>query len=76
MDSPIYQHDCKRCTYLGSCEYEGRSYDLYSCDQWGLEETVVARFGDDGPDYMSGMAIAEQCPPDHPLAVALARRTR
>ncbi len=47
-----YQHDCDKCTPLG--EYE--EYDLYHCEQGGLP-TVVARYGDDGPDYISGAAF-------------------
>ena len=56
---PIYTHDCNACTYLGQYEHEGTMHDLYFC---GSHErgTVIARFGDDGPDYCSGLAFAER----------------
>jgi hypothetical protein len=34
------------------------AHDLYHCKQGGMP-TVIARYGDDGPDYMSGMALAD-----------------
>lgn len=45
-----FQHDCDKCKPLGTM---GR-FDLYYCNQVGMS-TVIARFGDDGPEYMSGM---------------------
>lgn len=45
-----YQHDCEECTFLG----QYNEYDLYHCNQRG-RPTVIARYSDDGPDYMSGM---------------------
>jgi hypothetical protein len=81
-----FQHDCDRCTYLGSIDlreeqglderaqryadaYQGK-YDLYHCDQGGPGPTLIARYGDDGPEYMSGIVFAK---PDmnYPLYRAL-----
>ena len=45
-----YTHDCEHCIPLG--EYE--NHDLYYCDQ-GLRPTVIARYGNEGWDYRSGM---------------------
>jgi hypothetical protein len=63
----IYRHDCNRCRYLGAF----RAHDLYYCTaqekHLGMP-TVIARFGNDGPDYVSGLAIA---PLDPILARAL-----
>lgn len=54
MATPNWQHDCKQCTFLGTL-HEGRDWwDFYYCRQHGIP-TVIARFGDDGPEYMSGM---------------------
>ena len=59
IEKPRYEHDCSSCYFLG--QYE--EYDLYYCDQTFLNfPTVIARFGDDGPDYTSGLALATQPP--------------
>jgi hypothetical protein len=49
-----YAHDCKNCKPLG--EYS--DVDLYFCDQDGNNPTVLARFSDHGPDYISGLTFA------------------
>lgn len=46
-----YKHDCDTCVSLG--EYE--EYDLYHCYQKGMGATVVARYGDEPHEYLSGM---------------------
>lgn len=53
-----YKHDCETCKFLGHYN----EYDLYYCSQTGLP-TVIARYGDDGPEYTSGMGS------DHPALV-------
>jgi hypothetical protein len=64
MDKPLYEHDCKNCKYLG--RYTVSQYywdmtggvkevDLYFCTQGGFLNTVIARFSNDGPDYISGL---------------------
>ena len=52
---PRYSTDCKKCTFLGRSD----RYDFYFCDQAGVP-TVVARYGDDGRDYQSGLLIGKQ----------------
>ena len=57
---PYFTHDCTRCAFLGqTVAYQGEgppvAYDLYFCIQAGGIPTVVARYGDDGPDYTSGL---------------------
>jgi hypothetical protein len=49
-----YQHDCENCTPLG----EYGEFDLYHCEQGGAYPTVIARYGDDGPEYQSGLVFA------------------
>jgi hypothetical protein len=48
---PQFQHDCPRCTFLGAFNH----HDLYHCTQGGGHPTVIARYGDDGWDYLSGL---------------------
>lgn len=48
-----FQHDCDDCISLGTSE----EFDLYFCDQCGTS-TVIARFGDGGSEYLSGMHSA------------------
>ena len=52
-----YRHDCDQCTFLG----QFNEHDLYYCGQHGIP-TVIARFGDMGSEYYSGLAIADQIP--------------
>ena len=48
MTGPRHTHDCAACVFVGRT---GR-YDLYACpDKRGT--TYVARYGPDGPDYLS-----------------------
>ncbi len=47
---PIYAHDCDNCTYLDTIEY----LDLYFCPQGGMP-TILARYGNNGQDYSSGL---------------------
>lgn len=50
---PRWRHDCERCTFLGRFN----QFDLYHCGQSNFP-TVIARFSDEGPDYLSGMVFA------------------
>lgn len=50
---PRFKHDCDKCIYLG--ESQG-FYDLYYCP---THHDLIARYGDDGPEYMS--ISAEAC---------------
>ena len=54
MEKPRFVHDCDKCTFLG----QFLEYDLYYCPQGNIP-TVIARFGDEGWDYRSGMYCAE-----------------
>lgn len=58
MIDPLYEHDCDNCKFLGRYRQnsQGAPYDLYFCPT--ADSTVIARYGDDGPDYVSGMIAA------------------
>ena len=50
-----FKHDCNECIPLG----QENDHDLYYCNkEGGMPPTLVARFGDAGPDYKSGMELA------------------
>lgn len=52
---PRYKHTCPNCTYLGQSE----EYDLYVCSRKNREiDSIIARFGNEGPDYISGLHYA------------------
>ena len=52
--SGYHVHDCDKCTPLGSYASAGSTYDLYYCAKSSVP-TVVARYGNEGPDYTSGL---------------------
>lgn len=58
MDKPQFQHDCDSCVFLGRFvdnEQDPPEHsDLY-VDHEGSLATVVARRGDEGSDYTSGV---------------------
>lgn len=68
IKKPNYEHDgCSGCVFLGELREDDIVYDLYYCPQNDVP-TVIARYGNDGPDYMSGMLSTM-----NPLRVAKAR---
>ena len=55
MNTPRYEHDCSNCVYLG----RWKEFDLYHHPKIGeSDENYIARYGDKGPDYLSGYRIA------------------
>lgn len=53
---PKYQHDCDACKYLGTgiCKVLGDGeLDFYICNT-SLGRSIIARYGSDGPEYISG----------------------
>lgn len=50
IDKPTWKHDCKKCEFLGSTIGGGRLVDCYVCG-----ESLVARYGNGGPKYYSGL---------------------
>ncbi len=66
-EHPLYEHDCKRCTFLGNFN----AMDLYYCvDSAHGMSTVIARWSSHGPDYKSGLVF---CGNDPELAMAFRR---
>ena len=73
-NKPQYLHDCNSCQFLGRHEYKklNEVYDLYYCeDKDGY--TVLARYGNDGEAYRSGLVFANQQPLKEALDRAIAR---
>lgn len=50
----LFNHDCDQCVFLAVFE----TADLYFCPT--DSPTVIARFGDEGSDYKSGIMFAER----------------
>ncbi len=50
--TPQFEHDCPNCHLLG----QNATHDFYYHP--GNGETVIARFGSEGPDYESGLEVA------------------
>lgn len=58
-----WMHYCADCRFLGFADLDLLGpHDLYYCIQ-GTLPTVIARYGNEEPEYISGMAIADE----HPL---------
>ena len=51
-----YVHDCERCLPLG----QYGEYDLYFCPH--VVPTVIARYGNNGWDYTSGLWLTRLLP--------------
>lgn len=62
----LFTHDCEDCLPLG--QYDG--HDLYFCTQGGNALTVIARYGNGGHEYQSGLEGAAL---SEPLAEAKRR---
>ena len=62
---PIYKHDCDVCVFLGSYQL-CLDYDLYVCK---AGKTLVARWGSEGNQYDSGLALIP-----HNFAISVAAR--
>ena len=68
---PKFKHDCDKCQFLGT----EHNHDLYICASRmipGLGPSVVARFGNEGPDYTSmPWGIIEQTMEQGPVPEAV-----
>jgi hypothetical protein len=53
LQVPQFKHDCDKCTFLASMG----SHDFYYCSN---SPTVIARYGDEGPEYLSGMELGKR----------------
>jgi len=55
VNQPHFAHDCTACVFLGGYVWNEDYYDLYWCMQLGKFPTVIARWSDNGQDYLSGI---------------------
>jgi hypothetical protein len=54
MSAPRFQHDCPACTWLGSFDRIDLYFELYYCPQPTLGlPTLIARYGSEGPEYLT-----------------------
>ena len=58
MAMPRHKHDCDACQFLGVWDDKDR-YDLYVCGQDKVANTVIARWGSEGSEYVSGLIARE-----------------
>ena len=84
-DKPQFKHDCDGCHYLGNITVTNpddilrqRCVDLYFCETlWmgtvylGQRWTVIARYGNEGHEYMSGSGFSHG--DSEPLTIAAQR---
>jgi hypothetical protein len=77
LRGPRYQHDCERCVYLGTIVLDDGENDLYFCPpepgRPGARTSLVARYGDDGPEYASMPPEYGDASPRLAFALRLAR---
>jgi len=66
---PTYIHDCQDCKFLGTVTIHNSPVrctvaDLYYCNPSNqeLSGTLIARYGDEGPNYSSGIGFAMSNP--------------
>ena len=60
--APQFKHDCFHCRFVGIIH----GHDCYTCG-----DSVVMRFGDDGPDYQSmPRDVAGDLPPYRNVLIA------
>lgn len=50
---PTYEHDCDDCRFLGAHKVDGQTLDLYVCEDGFMGNSLIARFGSEGPEYSS-----------------------
>lgn len=57
MIEPMFTHDCDECVLVDQLAWAGLPSDIYCCRKQGYA-TIIARYGDDGPDYTSWPIVA------------------
>lgn len=72
VQKPRFKHDCTGCTFLGHYDDGDEKRDIYWCCSPSdpILDSIIARFGDDGPEYRS------QLPPGDDAEEWLARAPR
>jgi len=60
---PAFEHDCDKCVYFGTYNNWSKKekFDMYFCNQGTnpLSATVIARYGNEGHEYGSGLGFHE-----------------
>jgi hypothetical protein len=64
--TPLYTHDCEKCKYLGTGTAQIltaqmlriHQYDFYICADSSEYRTCIARYGDFGSEYISGLLFS------------------
>lgn len=54
LKQPKFTHDCDHCIYLGRFI----KHDLYVCQRFNIIDTVLARYGEEENNYISGLDYA------------------
>lgn len=72
-----WRHNCDACISLGECG----KYDLYICLPSGSEGSLIARYGNEAPEYSSHLVSivkreTTKTMSNHPLWQALDRATK
>jgi hypothetical protein len=62
VEKPRFDHDCGTCIYLGETTVDGTTFDLYFCMK-GPGKTLIARYGNAGHEYLSGLLLADHVSP-------------
>jgi hypothetical protein len=58
---PHWVHDCLHCRFLETFKNHGGIYDLYYSNRCNSGfPTIIARYGNQGGDYLSGMSFGRQ----------------
>lgn len=50
---PQFTHDCDGCQFLGRHKRGQAHFDLYYCSKGILNGTLLARYGNEGSEYLS-----------------------
>ena len=67
---PKFKHDCEGCEFLATIQVmeidippkADCTYDLYYCPSPSRVPTLIARYGDGGAQYLSGVEFADVNP--------------
>jgi hypothetical protein len=52
--TPTHTHDCERCLFIESFEWNSQRYDIWFCPNRGDNTgSIICRHGSEGPEYSS-----------------------
>lgn len=67
-----FVHDCSTCVFKGQGFFDGQPVDWYTCTSPNGLRTVIARFGNEGPQYACAR-VGETVEPTRVVMAALAQ---